>query len=65
MQIEKQAARIRQNLQKLNTDFGSLVASWDTLGTHLRNAGGKYEETQKRLDRFGLHLQHIQNDESQ
>jgi DNA recombination protein RmuC len=62
LQIEKQAAEIRQNLKRLNASFAEFVSNWDTLGTHLRNAYSKYEDGQKKLDRFGLHLNQIQDE---
>jgi DNA recombination protein RmuC len=62
LQIEKQAAEIRQNLKKLNASFAEFLSSWDILGTHLRNAYSKYEDGQKRLDRFGLQLNQIQEE---
>jgi DNA recombination protein RmuC len=60
LQIEKQAAEIRQNLKKLNASFGDFGTHWEVLGKHLRNAYGQYEDGQKKLDRFGLHLGQIQ-----
>jgi len=60
MQIEKQAAEIRRNLNELNSDFSRFVNNWDTLGSHIRNASNKYSEAGKDLDRFGLHLTEIQ-----
>ncbi len=38
LQIEKQAAEIRQNLKKLNASFTDFTETWDVLGKHLRNA---------------------------
>ena len=63
LQIEKQAAEIRQNLRQLNSSFAEFVCTWDTLGTHLRNAYAKYDDAQKRLDRLGLQLGQIQAEE--
>ncbi len=60
LQIEEQAAEIRQNLKKLNADFAEFVSSWDTLGSHIRNTSNKYDEAGKRLDRFSLQLEQIQ-----
>jgi DNA recombination protein RmuC len=60
LQIEKQAAEIRQNLKNLNASFAELVSAFDTLGSHLRNASNKYDESSKKLDRFGMNLNHIQ-----
>ncbi len=64
LQIEKQAAEIRQNLKKLNASFGDFGSNWEVLGKHLRNAYSQYEEGQKKLDRFGLHLDQIQEDKA-
>jgi DNA recombination protein RmuC len=62
LQIEQQAAEIRQNLRKLNRSFAEFVCAWDTLGTHLRNAYAKYDDGQKRLDRLGLQLTQSQEE---
>ncbi|MBN2455126.1 MAG: DNA recombination protein RmuC [Sedimentisphaerales bacterium] len=62
LQIEKQAAEIRQNLRKLNASFGDYCTDWEVLGTHLRNSYNKYEDGQKKLDRFGLQLDRIQGE---
>lgn len=62
LQIEQKAAEIRRNLGRLNSSFAEFVTSWDTLGTHLRNAWGKYDDGQKRLDRLGLQLTQIQEE---
>jgi DNA recombination protein RmuC len=63
LQIEKQAAEIRQNLKAINVSFAEFVSTWDTLGSHLRNASGKHDEGQKKLDKLVLQLGHIQNEE--
>ncbi|HBG26311.1 MAG: hypothetical protein A2Y10_01880 [Planctomycetes bacterium GWF2_41_51] len=62
MQIEKQAAEIRQNLKTLNNSFGDFISMWDTLGTHLRNAQCKHDEGQKKLDRFVMQLEQIKEE---
>jgi DNA anti-recombination protein RmuC len=59
LQIEKQAAEIRQNLKTLNASFADYVSHWDVLGKHLRNAYSQYDEADKKLDRFGLQLEQI------
>jgi len=65
LQIEKQAAEIRQNLKRLNSSFSDYTNTWDILGKHLRNAYSQYDEGQKKLDRFGLQLNHIQEEKEQ
>lgn len=62
LQIEEQAAEIRQNLKKLNASFADFGATWEVLGKHLRNAYSQYDEGQKKLDRFGIHLNQIQTE---
>jgi len=62
LKIEEQAAQIRQNLKKLNSDFAVFLSNWDTLGSHIRNTANKYDEAGKRLDRFGMHLEQIQGE---
>ena len=63
LQIEKQAAEIRQNLKRLNASFADFSGTWDILGKHLRNAYGQYDEGHKKLDRFGMQLNQIQTEE--
>ena len=60
LQIEKQAAEIRQNLKKLNASFADFLSNWDVLGKHIRNAYSQYDEADKKLDRFGIQLDQIQ-----
>lgn len=62
LQIEKQAAEIRQNLKRLNASFADFLSNWDVLGKHIRNAYSQYDEGHKKLDRFGLHLNQIQEE---
>jgi DNA recombination protein RmuC len=64
MQIEEQAAEIRQNLKRLNASFADFISRWDVLGKHIRNAYSQYDDGQKKLDRFGLHLDQIQGEEN-
>ncbi|MGD0573681.1 MAG: DNA recombination protein RmuC [Sedimentisphaerales bacterium] len=63
LQIEKQAAEIRQNLKTLNTSFADFTGTWDVLGKHLRNAYSQYDEGHKKLDRFGMELNNIQEED--
>ena len=65
MQIEKQAAEIRKNLKTLNVSFADFITTFDTLGSHLRNAHGKHDEGQKKLDKLVMQLGQIQNEDNQ
>jgi DNA recombination protein RmuC len=62
LQIEKQAAEIRQNLKCLNASFADFINNWDILGKHIRNAYSQYDEGHKKLDRFGMQLGQIQDE---
>ena len=64
LQIEKQAAEIRQNLKKLNASFTDFTGTWDVLGKHLRNAYVQFDEGHKKLDRFGMELTNIQQEDN-
>jgi DNA recombination protein RmuC len=64
LQIEKQAAEIRQNLGKLNASFADFGGTWEILGKHLRNAYSQYDDGQKKLDRFGMQLDQIQSEKA-
>ncbi|MCE5185316.1 MAG: DNA recombination protein RmuC [Planctomycetaceae bacterium] len=61
MQIEKEAAAIRVNLQKLTSGLEGFVCDWDVLGRHMRNAQGKYDEGQSKLMQFKMQIENIQN----
>ncbi len=65
LQIEKQAAEIRQNLKAIHNSFGDFLSLWDTLGGHLRNAHGKHDEGQKKLDKLVIQLDQIQDKEKE
>jgi DNA recombination protein RmuC len=60
LQIEKQAAEIRQNLKTLAGSLTDFTTTFDVLGKHLRNAYSQYDDGQKKLDRFSMQLNHIQ-----
>jgi DNA anti-recombination protein RmuC len=62
LQIEKQAAEIRQNLKRLNASFADFASNWDTLGKHIHDAYSKYGDSDKKLDRFGMQLDQIQGE---
>jgi DNA recombination protein RmuC len=64
LQIEKQAAEIRQNLKTLAGSLTDFTTTFDVLGKHLRNAYSQYDDGQKKLDRFSMQLNHIQTESS-
>jgi DNA recombination protein RmuC len=52
LRIEKRAREIMDTLARLKADFARFREDFETLGKHLTNARGKYEEAEKRLVRF-------------
>lgn len=60
LQIEKEAAIIRQSLNKLSGSFQAFQGTWDVMGKHLRNAQGQYEEGNAKLNKLSVELDQIQ-----
>ena len=52
LQIEERAREIMDHLNRLSVDECRFREEFDVLGTHLQNAHKKYEDAQRRLDRF-------------
>lgn len=61
LKIEENAKAILKNLSTLSIEMGKLKEDFGTLGIHLSNASHKYEESQKKLDRFSDRLVNIQD----
>jgi len=62
LQIEKQAAEIRQNLKTLTGSLADFTSTWDVLGKHIHNAYSQYDEGRKKLDKFSMQLDQIQTE---
>ena len=62
LQIEQEAAAIRVKLQELAGGFGAFLSNWDTLGKHLRNAQGQYDDGHKQLTKFSTQLEQIEKE---
>ncbi|HEY5649417.1 MAG TPA: DNA recombination protein RmuC, partial [Nitrospiria bacterium] len=56
LQIEKSAREIIDHLERLRGDFEKFRKDFEIIGSHLNNARGKYDDAEKRLDRFGDRL---------
>jgi DNA recombination protein RmuC len=61
LKIEENAKNILKNLSALSIEINKFKEDFDTLGGHLSNASSKYEDSQRRLDRFSDRLTNIQN----
>jgi len=52
LQLEKSAGEIRGRLQSLQNDLRDFQQDYETLGGHIRHAANKYDEANRKLDRF-------------
>jgi DNA recombination protein RmuC len=59
MQIEKNAELIRNQLAQLENSLVKFDDHFDTLGSHLKNASNKYNDSHEALGRFRERLQGI------
>ena len=56
MEISKEAEAILKYLDGLKTDFGKFSSDFETIGKHITNTKNKYDEAQKKAERFGEKL---------
>lgn len=59
LQIEKNAEKILDFCGRLEQDVERFATEYETLGRHLGNAHGKYEEGKRKLDRFRANLERV------
>jgi DNA recombination protein RmuC len=59
LQIEKSAQEILQSLARLSGDIARFQNDFELIGTHLTNAKSKYDDAEKRLDRFTDRLEKL------
>jgi len=52
LQVERQAREIINHLERLQGDFTRFREDFRVLGTHIRNAEGKYREVDERVDKL-------------
>jgi DNA recombination protein RmuC len=57
MQIEKSAQEIFRALDRLRGDLGRFRGDFQVLGTHLTNAKSRFDEAEKRLEKFSDRLE--------
>ena len=57
LQIEKSAQAIYQSLTRLQGDLGRFKKDFEVLGAHLGNAKTKFDDADKRLDKFSDKLE--------
>lgn len=65
MKIEAQAQDILKTLSRLAGDFGKINDDFSKVGTHIKNLNAAYENTDKRLGKFGNKLESLEEKETQ
>jgi DNA recombination protein RmuC len=63
MHIEEEAQEILKNLSRLSGDFDKFKSDFDLLGKHVTNVKTKYDDADKKLEKFGERLQSLSNTE--
>ena len=63
MHIEERAQEILTGLARLSGDFDRFRADFEVVGKHITNLKSKYDEADKRLDKFGDKLQSFSGSE--
>jgi len=53
MRVEEQALEILKNLARLEGDFERVMNDFGVMGKHLKDTFSKFEDTEKRLTKFG------------
>ena len=62
LRIEKSALKIFQALARLQGDLSRFKGDFQTLGSHLVNAKSKFDEAEKRLEKFSNKLELVSGD---
>lgn len=53
LRIEKNAEALMQHIDRLKGDFARFNEEFETLGKHITNVKNKYDDSAKRLEKFG------------
>lgn len=65
MRIEQRAEEVMAYCAALQTEFDKFKDEFDTIGTHLRNAQGKYSAAEKRLAKFETRLEQSADEQAE
>ncbi|MDD5686395.1 MAG: DNA recombination protein RmuC [Elusimicrobia bacterium] len=63
MEIEEKAKKIMETLSRLTGDFGKFREDFEVLGGHIAKTSGKFDETAKKLEKFGDKLLSVEHHE--
>ena len=65
LRIEQRAEEVMAYCAALQTEFDKFTDEFDTIGTHLRNAQGKYAAAEKRLAKFETRLEQAADEQAE
>lgn len=57
MQLEESTKEVLARLSQMSSEMSGVIESYQVLGRHIRNALGKYEDTEKKFDKFSSSLE--------
>ena len=60
LQLEKNTQEMLAYLSHLQVDFEKFAEEYELVGTHLTQAKNRYDDSSKRLDKFGDKLSYIE-----
>ena len=63
LKVEENAKNILKGLGAVSNDILRFQEDFDTLGAHLGNAGRKYEDSRRKLERLSERLENIQDND--
>lgn len=56
IEISEKAEQMLSHLNRLKNDFGKFTSDIETLGRHINNAKAKYDDVERKAERFGYAL---------
>lgn len=59
LKVQEHAQTMMRDLQRIEGDLGRFRDDFNVLGKHLKNAGGAFDESAKRLDKFSGRLESL------
>ena len=65
MHVEEQAQEILKNLARLSGDFARFKSDFELVGKHLTNTKTKYDEADKRLEKFTDRLESLNSTDTE
>ena len=59
LKLEENAVEVLNNVSRLQSDLGKILAEYETLGSHIQNAHKKFDEVHRKVDKFSDRLDNV------